>query len=459
MQRKGILIGLVLLASFAVAASGCKKKESKSKEDKGAEPARKARPSDSDKGKPGTRPGTAARKGPALAFPELKPVPPPKDLKDKLEPIEKKLAGKDWKARREARTELYKLISANKKHVGLARYLSMHKDQYFTELSFGLWKELKEHPTAEPTIRALMKHPSDRIRGKVLNFLWISAPKEMVKKLKPYLFHLLKDPSCIVKSEAFTVLFYNKSSLDVNLQKLAVDSVKDHCPTLQSAGAEKMPAAAKTDKTVTDRLLALAQKSPLYLVQCQALKALGRLKVKQAEKLMIKALTVEANTAMVLYYKKPRSPYTFNIRSASMPACGARALSLLHGKTPPKENLEEVRQWLTELSKAKRAPKPAKKLCIHYKYCKDKVEVCLHMQCVPYKRAVKAYWDYVKFNRCVKKPKDAPYTNWVEPARVLSGFGLHFMGDWKIKGFLQKKNKKAYDKKYSEVSKTPCPAK
>jgi hypothetical protein len=335
----------------------------------------------------------------------------------------------------------------------------MHKDSYIVGLSFKLFKELKAHPATEPTMRALMKHPSDKVRGNVLHFLWISAPNETVKKLKPYLFHLLKDTSCIVRSESFKVMYWKRSALEVDIQKVAVDAIKDNCPSLQSTGAEKLTAKAKVDKAAKDRLLFLAGKSPLYQVQCQALKALGRLKVKAAENLMVKALTVEASTAMVLYYQKPRSPYTYNIRSSNMPECGARALSLLHGKTPPKEEVEEVRQWLTELSKAKRAPKPAKKLCIHYKQCKDKKEVCLHMQCVPYKRAVKAYWDYVKFNRCVKGPKDPPYKNWVEPARVLSGFGLHFMGDWKVKAFLQKKNKKAYDKKYAEVSKAPCPAK
>jgi hypothetical protein len=80
MQRKGIRIGLALLAVLVVAATGCKKKESKPEKDKGKEPARKARPSDPDKGKAGARPGTDARKGPGLAFPELKPVPPPKGL-------------------------------------------------------------------------------------------------------------------------------------------------------------------------------------------------------------------------------------------------------------------------------------------------------------------------------------------------------------------------------------------
>ena len=228
-------------------------------------------------------------------------------------------------------------------------------------------------------------------------------------------------------------------------------ALDDKCPAVKVEALGELKDVLdpkQVEKDLVKKITELATKSPFYHVRCEALQTLGELKVKEAEKLMAKALEMPAGTAVVVYYKEDNSPYTYNLAENSMPLCGAAALSKLHGKKIKGERLDRVRAWRKEMAKKRLAKKPPKKLCISKKQCEKGKEVCLEMACVPMAKAEKAFW---------KKPAKPPFKNFTKEPLVKAGFGLHWMADYAIRKFLRKKDAKGYAKKLEANKKKPCP--
>lgn len=474
MKHRNLWAAFVFLALGALVVGGCGKKSEESgdkdKKEKGKD--KKAREGDKDKGgeakgpvkKPGKPPKPAPLpkvdpKGVAASFPKFVPVGPPPKLAAELKKAEEALGSSSWKDKKKGRDILRKITDANKKNAHLARYLMSKKDSKMVRRGVRIYRKIKDNKNYVPVILSLFGSASDRVRADAISSLRWNLKKEQLMKAVPFARKLLKDESCIVRREALNFLTYKSRDIG-SPKKEVLAALDDKCPAVKVEALEELKDVVdskKVGKDLVKKITDMAVKSPFYHVRCEALQTLGELKVKEAEKLMAKALGMPAGTAVVVYYKEDNSPYTYNLAESSMPLCGASALSKLHGKKVKGERLERVRTWRKEMAKKRLAKKPPKKLCISKKQCEKGKEVCLEMACVPLAKAEKAYWKHELYKRCWKKPAKPAFKNFTKEPLVKAGLGLHWMADSTIRKFLRKDDAKAYKKKAEANKKKPCP--
>jgi HEAT repeat protein len=466
MERRIVYCLSLALLLVGLLFGGCKEKKNDEKAKTGG--AMQARDE-----KRARRPGPAQVLPAPAPLPELKPgsepqgfpkivrVAPPPALKDALAQVVRDMSSESWRTRAKAKRALGKLIMEHKKDVQLARFLTTHPEKKIIIRSVRIWRGLKNHPHFVPVIVSLLGHSVDQVKAKALALLTYKVPKEKMAKVLPYVKKLLDHKSCAVRRKALTVLFSNRHKMKLDVKKNLLAGLKDPCPAVKALCLRHMGNVLRPEEVDEKQIAAVienAKKSPYYLVRCAAMMALGGLKVKKAEKLIAKNLSTEATPSLSVYYADGKTPFTFSNHS-SVPACAADALSALHGHRPKGKTVDRIAYWRRKMAKKGYSKKPPKNFCARRRDCKKGEEVCLEMQCVPYEKAVSAYWKYFALKHCEPKEKDVKWENFGSEAARQVGFGLHYMAHHAIRRYLQKKDPKKYKEKYNAIRQKPCPKK
>jgi hypothetical protein len=324
-------------------------------------------------------------------------------------------------------------------------------------------------PVEVRALRAKLRSADPKVRQEALSTLqsFFDSKVETVRALAPMVRHLVaKDPSCRVRVEALRVLILRGKQLRMSPHRAILRALADACPIAQARGAGWMvalPFGARAK--VVRRLVSLARSSPYYHVQCSALLALGKLRAKQAEKLMARALTVGAGTGL----RGGRTSYQLQPRT--MPQCAVQALERLRApktnasqslvnrrdalakklrsKLPPKERkrilleywrlhvevirrsirqpppvtVDQVRRWRNRLSKRGLVRPSPPALCLRSDSC-PVGQACLHMSCVPNARALKAYRVYRQRRPLGRRKARRAWSNVEDPLAVRMGLGM-----------------------------------
>ncbi len=473
-----IAMGVIAMGVFVI--SGCDKKEEDSKskdetekpavdkgdskeddkDDKQKDTAQKEAPKEEKVPAPNPLPKADAD-GVVAEFPAFVPVSAPQKFSDELKKAEEALKSSSFQEKRKGRDALNKIIKENEKDSHLARYLMSQKESSMIRRGVTMWKKMKDTDEYVAVLVSLFGNPSDRVRADAVSGLGWGVKKEQREQAAPFVKKLLADTSCIVRRQSLDWLIREKRDLGVPKKEILA-GVDDECPVHKARALEALADAVdkeSPDKGLIDKVTKFASESPFYHVRCQALKALGDMKVKNAEKLMAKALDYPAGTALVVYYLEDKSPYTFNLAESTIPECGASALSALHGKKYTGSRTEKVKNWRTEMAKKRMAAKPPKNFCISKNDCKKDEEVCLKAACVPIKKAEKDYWKYELLKRCADKQDRPAWKNFTDEVAVASGFGLHWNAGYQIRKFLSEKDGDAFKKNEEKNRKRPCPKK
>ncbi len=320
-------------------------------------------------------------------------------------------------------------------------------------------------------LRRKLRSRHKRVRRKTLRKLQHSfdAKPEVVRALAPLVRRLAKrDPDCQVRTEALQTLVWRRRDLGGKPHGLLLRALADNCPLANARGADWLDTAAPTyRRRVVARLMALARRSSFYHVQCSALIALGKLRVKKATKLMARALAVGAKTGLGGY----GTGYT--VPGRSMPHCAVQALQDLHGqgskkwlaaltkkrdavvqklknkslskdqrrllyveywrlhalvlsrtiRLRPLPTTKQVRQWRNRMSKRGYVTASPASLCLSSKTCPAGTS-CLHMACVTQARALKVYQTYRKSRRRGRRRPKRGWRNYDNSLAVRLGLGM-----------------------------------
>lgn len=465
-------LGKVFVVACAVTAlCGCdkKKEEKKSdteeeKKDDTTDEGDEKEPAEKTAEKPGGLAAPASlpkldKDAVAESFPAFVPVGPPAVLAEELKKALDALSADSWEEKRTGRELIDKIVKENEKDPHLARYLMSSGERDLISRGLRLWREHHEIEEYLPVMVSLFGHESDRIRGDAVSGMAWNLSKEKKEHLAPYIRKLLTDPSCVVRYQALNWLMRQSRDLGVPKKEIMA-GIENDCPAHKDKALDGLPDALgdeAPDEELVAKLMEWAAESPYYFIRCSALKALGKLKVKQAEKLMAAALEYPAGTTSVVYYLDGRSPYSFNLAESTMPACGVRALSDLYGKNYQGSPVEQAKTWRTEMAKKRMVSKPPQKMCLSERDCEKDAEVCLNMECVPLAKAEKDFWRLELLKRCRTEPESPPWKNFVDPRFVEAGFGLQFNVDFLMRKFLREKNPEAFRKMEEKTRAMACP--
>ncbi len=420
---------------------------------------------------PPSRRGTAPRRagpppGSATAAGAL-----PRDLVAPLRSIRRRMHSADPSVRQDGLTALTRMIKGHPRLAALAARLVRWRSIPAVRQGLRIWARIPSHPAFVPTLKRLAEHPADAVRRATFRTA-SQASGAALKRLVPILIKATRDPSCNVRFAALQTLRQHASEVDVDLRPDVDRALKDSCPLLQAWGAHQ--ATGLVDESNPGPLLLATfrrlLRSPYAQVRCATFLALGRLRVQGAlrplaERAMAHALLQETSTALVVYDRHPRASVTHDHPYyATLPACAARALTLLHRK--PRASLAtqgptartEVRAWRRRLRRRYHLARPPATLCLAARHC-NASEVCSRFTCHRLDQRVDAYWAYVHRRHCAeRKPDpDRPWHDFTDPVYRASGFGLDEDGPGRIADALRKADRAAYDEHRKEVIAKPCP--
>ncbi len=468
MKRIRVLAKVFVVACTVTALCGCDKKKEEKKAETEEEEKKDDPAGEETEEKPAEKPVALAAPAPlpkldadavAESFPAFVPAGPPANLAEELKKATDAMSADAWEEKNKGRELLDGIVKENEKDPHLARYLMSAGERDMISRGLRIWRQLHEHEHYLPVLVSLFGNESDRVRGDAVSGIAWDLNKEQKEHLAPYVRRLLTDPSCVVRYQAINWLMRQSRDLGVPKREI-MSGIENECPVHRQKAMEGLADALGEegpDDALIAKLMEWATESPYYFVRCGALKALGKLKVKGAEKLMASALEYPAGTTSVVYYLSDRSPYSFNLAESTIPACGVRALSDLHDKRHQGSPVEQARAWRTEMAKKRMVSKPPKKMCLGHGDCEKDVEVCLNTACVPMAKAENNFWKLELLKRCRKEPESPPWKNFTDPNAVEVGLGLHFNVDFAMRKFLREKNPEAFKKMEEKTRQADCP--
>jgi hypothetical protein len=322
-----------------------------------------------------------------------------------------------------------------------------------------------------PRLRRQLRSPKMRVRLDVLKKLWFSPDSEVkvLRALAGLVRRLMKkDPSCRVRAEALRVLIHRRKDIGRNPVRAVLHALADKCPHANARGADWMvPLTTTQRRTAVFRLMRLARRSSFYHVQCCALIALGKLRVKKAEKLMARGLAVGAGTrlsgggvgyqhsvptlpqcaTLALQYlygqggriglvalKQKRAAIVQKLKSKSLSKNRRRQLYVdywryhvqvlkltIQSRPPP--TVQQVRRWRDRMSRRGYVTASPAALCLSSTSC-PKGKSCLHMACVDEARALKVYQTYRKRSRRRRRRARRAWSNNDSALVVRLGLGM-----------------------------------
>ena len=454
------LLTVVIAGVALTGPTACSKKtgdQAKSKDDMAAKSAMKGMSANPGMGRPAPRKGAR----PAMA---TRPVKVDAALKKTLLDLAAKMAGKDWKVRREARKQFQTLMKENKENIALANLLLAQNQSSLAEEGVFIWNRVKKQHTDAfvKAMKGAFGHASDKVRYRAVNTFWFGIDRKKRESVAPEIRKLLTDKSCIVSRKAHEILYsILRDQRKTDAQRALVEqSLHDtRCPALQAWAADELRSLRlkKLSPKDTALLRKMAKSSPYYMLRCQGVRALAAVKDPQTARLAGAFFKFPAETALVVYFLQGQSPFTFNIIARNLAECAARAMAVLNNQRPTARDSKKVLAAWKALAAKGLAPRVPAKACITKKDC-AKGTFCIGYRCQTPKQAEKAYWKYVKLDRCERQKKTTGQPkNFASMARVKAGFGSHWMAEWDLRKVYEKADVKKFRAQQTKIWKeTKC---
>lgn len=240
----------------------------------------------------------------------------------------------------------------------------------------------------------------------------------------------------------------------------------DPCPRVQAEALfvlKRIGTAHPRHGLDLKRIRKLAGESPFYYVRCAALRALGRLRDRQAEPLMATALSL--GVSLVLQGEGG----TYHLSPGTLPQCAVWALMRLHGQSlspegdrlqqqeaalrlrlkhetrieeqksllralfkivakrfsqrTPEPTMDDIQKWREQLrARGLGTPGPAA-TCLTSHGC-PLGHACVSLRCVPIAEAFRRHAQYTKARGTVGRPDSRVWRNADAPEAVRVGLGL-----------------------------------